>query len=55
MDIKEFTKHLLDHPKIDEDEIIKWAKKHGPTNFKYLDDLEIVNEHTPATWKDKLL
>ena len=25
MDTKEFTKHLLDHPKIDEDEIIKWA------------------------------
>jgi len=25
MDTKEFTKHLLDHPKIDEDEIIEWA------------------------------
>ena len=35
--------------------MIEWARKHGPADFKYLEDLEIVNEHTPSTWKDKLL
>lgn len=35
--------------------MIEWARKYGPIKFKYLEDLEIVNEHTPSTWKDKLL
>lgn len=35
--------------------MIKWAKEKGPQKFKYLNDLEIVNQKTPQTWKDKLL
>jgi len=35
--------------------MIEWARKSGPKKFRYLEDLEIVNEHTPATWKDKLI
>lgn len=35
--------------------MIEWAKKKGSQKFKYLDDLEVVNMHTPKTWKDKLL
>lgn len=32
-----------------------WAKQGGPRKWKYLDELEIVNEHTPAIWKRKLM
>lgn len=35
--------------------MIAWAKQKGPQAFRYMDDLEIVNEKTPATWKDKLI
>lgn len=35
--------------------MIQWAKVIGPQKFKYMDDLEIVNEQTPSTWKEKLL
>lgn len=35
--------------------MIAWAKHKGPQAFKYLDDLELVNEKTPATWKNKLI
>lgn len=33
---------------------IKWAKELGPQKFVYL-DLDLENELTPKTWKDKLL
>lgn len=35
--------------------MVEWAKKVGPMPFKYLDDLELVSENTPAIWKDHLL
>lgn len=35
--------------------MIAWAKKKGPQKFHYLDDLEIINKHTPVTWVEKLL
>ncbi len=37
------------------EEMIKWAKKIGPQKFVYLDSLELENENTPKTWKDKLI
>lgn len=35
--------------------MVDWAKTVGPKPFHYLDNLEIVSENTPTTWKDKLL
>lgn len=35
-------------------EMIDYIKTRGPKKFKYHLDLEIVNEKTPKTWKDKL-
>jgi UDP-glucose 4-epimerase len=35
-------------------EMIKYIKKRGPKPFKYHIDLEIVNELTPKTWKNKM-
>jgi len=31
----------------------KWAKELGPQEFIYLDNLELLNEHTPTTWSRK--
>jgi len=35
--------------------MLEWAKKVGPMPFQYLDNLELVSEDTPATWKDKIM
>jgi UDP-glucose 4-epimerase len=35
------------------DEMIKWIKERGPKPFIYHLDLEIVNEKTPITWREK--
>jgi UDP-glucose 4-epimerase len=35
--------------------MIEWARKKGPQQFKYLDELEITNDDTPPLWKDKLI
>jgi UDP-glucose 4-epimerase len=35
--------------------MVEWAKKVGPMPFKYLDDLELISESTPATWTKKLM
>lgn len=35
-------------------EMIKYIKKRGPKPFKYHLDIEILNEKTPKTWKEKL-
>ena len=35
--------------------MVKWAKKLGPQETKYLDDLEIENKQTPETWAKKLI
>lgn len=35
--------------------MIEWAKKLGPQKFHYLKNLELVNESTPRTWREKLL
>jgi UDP-glucose 4-epimerase len=34
--------------------MIDWIKSRGPRPFKYHLDLEIVNEKTPETWKQRL-
>jgi len=34
--------------------IIEYIKQRGPKPFKYHIDLEIINEKTPDTWKNKL-
>lgn len=34
--------------------MVEWAKQLGPQEFIYLDNLEIVNEKVPETWKKKL-
>lgn len=36
------------------DKIIKYISKNGPKNFQYNYPLEISNEKTPVTWKEKL-
>ena len=36
------------------DKIIDKIKKKGPKPFKYIYDLEINNEFTPKTWKEKI-
>ncbi len=35
--------------------MVEWARSVGPMPFKYLDNLELVSDATPTTWKDKLL
>jgi hypothetical protein len=35
--------------------MIEWIKKSGIKPFHYNFDLEIVNEKTPKTWKNKLI
>ena len=35
-------------------EMIEYIKQRGPRPFKYHLDLEIINELTPDTWKNKL-
>ena len=35
-------------------QMIDWAKKLGPQKFRYLKNLELENELTPQTWKNKL-
>lgn len=36
-------------------ETVAWIKQQGPTEFDYTFPLEIINEKTPATWKDRLM
>ena len=36
-------------------ETIDWIKASGPKEFDYSFDLEIVNEKTPRTWREKLM
>lgn len=35
--------------------MVDWARSVGPMPFHYLDNLELVSDDTPSTWKDKLL
>lgn len=35
-------------------EMVEWIKKRGPRPFDYHLDLEIVNDKTPLTWKNRL-
>jgi len=35
-------------------EMIEWIKERGSKPFRYHLDLEIINQKTPKTWKDKL-
>jgi UDP-glucose 4-epimerase len=36
-------------------ETVAWIKQQGPADFDYTFPLEIVNDKTPATWKDRLM
>jgi len=36
------------------EQMVEWIDKRGPKPFKYHLDLEIVNELTPKTWKDRV-
>jgi UDP-glucose 4-epimerase len=36
-------------------ETTNWIKSKGPKKFDYSFPLEIVNKHTPKTWKDRLM
>jgi UDP-glucose 4-epimerase len=36
------------------EKMVEWIRKRGPKPFKYHLDLEIVNDLTPKTWKDKM-
>lgn len=36
-------------------EIVEWVRRVGPRPFRYHLPLEIVNEHTPRTWTDRIL
>lgn len=36
------------------DKVISFVRDKGPKNFKYVYDLEIENEKTPKTWKEKM-
>jgi len=33
----------------------QYIKQRGARDFEYHLNLEIINEHTPQTWKDKLI
>ena len=35
--------------------MVEWAKKLGPQDLKYMDDLEIINDKVPETWLNKLI
>ncbi|MBI2022110.1 NAD-dependent epimerase/dehydratase family protein [Candidatus Daviesbacteria bacterium] len=35
--------------------MVKWAKEIGPKEPAYLNELELTNQDTPKTWKDKLI
>lgn len=35
--------------------MVEWAKKQGPKEFKYLDELELTGDKIPETWKNKLM
>ena len=35
--------------------MIEWIEQHGTQEFNYDVDLELVTDHTPATWIDKLI
>lgn len=35
-------------------ETIEWIKKRGPKNFEYHLPLEIINDKTPITWKNRI-
>lgn len=35
--------------------MLDWARKVGPVPFHYLDNLELVSDDTPITWKEKTL
>lgn len=37
------------------EETVKYIKERGPHPFNYRYKLEIINEKTPATWKDRLI
>lgn len=37
------------------EEMVNWIMEQGPKEFAYHIDLEIVNEKTPETWKNKLM
>ena len=34
--------------------MIEYVKKHGTKQFRYNYEIEINNEHTPETWKNKM-
>jgi UDP-glucose 4-epimerase len=36
-------------------ETVAWIKEQGPAEFDYSFPLEIINEKTPSTWKDRLM
>jgi len=36
-------------------ETVAWIREQGPCEFDYSFPLEIINEKTPATWKDRLM
>jgi UDP-glucose 4-epimerase len=35
--------------------LIRYVKERGPRQFEYLLPLEIINEKTPITWKNKII
>jgi len=37
------------------EEMVEWIKARGAKSFDYYLDLEIINEKTPQTWKEKLM
>lgn len=46
------TKATLEHSIV---ETVKYVKERGPHPFNYRYKLEIINEKTPTTWKDRLI
>jgi UDP-glucose 4-epimerase len=36
------------------EQMVEWIEKRGPKPFKYHLDLEIINDLTPKTWKDRV-
>lgn len=56
----EKTKRVLDyHPEVPLDEglvrYIDWVKSHGAREFEYHLPVEIVSDHTPKTWTERLM
>lgn len=35
--------------------MVSWAKERGPQEFRYLENLELVNKDTPDIWKKKIM